>query len=204
MKDAGLSRGGGNSPSPDAPEKRHDLRILQALRRIIRAVELHSRKLAAEHKITAPQLVCLLAIQENEPVTATIIARLVHLSPSTVVGILDRLEKKGLAQRERDRKDRRLVNVTCTDAGRALASRAPSPLQDRLAEALTGQSELEQATISLALERVVDLMEAGQIDAAPVLQTGPMQPAEEKNASPQDGEKEPGDHDSPGERQQDL
>ena len=78
--------------SEQAPTTRYDLRVLQALRRIIRAVDLHSRKLLAQHRITGPQLVCLLAVEENQPVTGSAIARHVHLSPSTVIGILDRLE----------------------------------------------------------------------------------------------------------------
>ena len=153
-----------------------DRRVLQALRRIIRAVDLHSRKLSVEHKITAPQLVCLLFIEERQPVTPSWIAQHVQLSPSTVIGILDRLEAKGLIQRERDRKDRRLVQVSLTEPGKGLVASAPSPLQDTLAEALNALPEPEQETIAKSLERIVDMMEAGHIDAAPMLETGPIQP----------------------------
>ena len=154
------------------PKGRHDLRILQSLRRIIRAVDLHSRRLAAEYKVTAPQLLCLVVVVEEGPLTATSISRQIHLSPSTIVGILDRLETKGLVRRDRDAKDRRLVNVTATDEGRSFVADAPSPLHDRLAEALLNLPDLEQATIALSLERIVDLMEAGGIEAAPMLATG--------------------------------
>ncbi|MFA7623361.1 MAG: MarR family transcriptional regulator, partial [Pusillimonas sp.] len=36
----------------------------------------------------------------------------------------------------------------------------PSPLQQKLAESLNALPELEQATITLSLERIVDLMES--------------------------------------------
>jgi hypothetical protein len=55
-----------------------------------------------------------------------------------------------------------------------LARRAPSPLQQTLAKALNALPELEQATIALALERVVTLMEAPPLDYAPILTTGPI------------------------------
>lgn len=146
-----------------------DLRILRALRRIIQAVDVHSRKLASVHKITAPQLVTLLWVVECGTSTASEIAKHVHLSNSTVVGILDRLESKKLIQRTRSTGDRRLVHVCATEAGVALAQRAPSPLQDVFAAALHQLPELEQTTIALSLERIVELMEARDIDAPPML-----------------------------------
>lgn len=141
-------------------QQAYDLRILRALRRITRAVALHSRQLSACNHITGPQLVCLRAVIDKGPMTTTAISREVHVSASTVVGILDRLEDKGLVTRERGRADRRIVFVDATDAGRQLAEDTPSPLQQKLAESLNALPELEQATITLSLERVVDLIES--------------------------------------------
>jgi DNA-binding MarR family transcriptional regulator len=170
-----------NEVPPTGEKLRYDFRILQSLRKIIRAVDMYSKKLADEHEITAPQLVCLLEIVEKETTTAKQLATNVHLSPSTVVGILDRLEKKGLVKRLRDTVDRRVVNVMATAMGRTLAENAPSPLQDGLAGSLKRLSEMEQATIALSLERIVELIAAGGIDAAPILETGRLdQTADEK------------------------
>lgn len=138
----------------------YDLRILRALRRITRSIALHSRQLSAYSNITAPQLVCLRAVVENGPLTATAISREAHLSPSTIVGILDRLEDKGWIVRERGRQDRRIVFVTATQEGKELAKNTPSPLQQKLAESLNALPEIERATITMSLERIVDLMES--------------------------------------------
>ncbi len=146
-----------NTPSM----QQYDLRILRALRRITRSIALHSRQLSAVSHITAPQLMCLRTVIANGPLAATAISREIHVSPSTVVGILDRLEDKGLIRRERGREDRRIVFVSATEAGRSLAIEAPSPLQKHLADGLNALPELEQATITLALERIVELMEQG-------------------------------------------
>ena len=158
------------------PPVRYDLRILRSLRRIIRCVDLYSRQLSVTNQITTPQLVCLLEVVNRGPLTATAISREVHLSPSTVVGILDRLEEKGWVVRERGRDDRRTVRVSATPAGAQLARQVPSPLQRTLADALNALPELEQATIALSLERIVALMEAQEIDASPILETGPINP----------------------------
>jgi DNA-binding MarR family transcriptional regulator len=161
-----------DSASPAVPRTSYDLRVLQSLRRIIRAVALHSRKLSMQHNVTGPQLACLLAVSGHGPLTASSLAREVHLSPSTIVGILDRLEQKGLVLRQRSSQDRRVINIAITAQGRELANSAPSPLQDTLAKALQGLPEIEQASIVLSLEKIVALMEVESLDAAPVLETG--------------------------------
>ncbi len=157
------------SASGVTTDVQYNLRILRALRRITRNIALHSKQLAACSRITAPQLVCLLAVIEYGPMTATAISREISLSPSTVVGILDRLEEKGWIQRERSREDRRTVHVSATEAGRVIATEAPSPLQKTLADALDALPELEQATITLSLERIVELMESRSTDPSPIL-----------------------------------
>ncbi|MGD8413085.1 MAG: MarR family transcriptional regulator [Candidatus Latescibacterota bacterium] len=174
--------------TPEIPSERYDLQILRALRKIIRSVDIYSKKLVGSHDVTAPQLVCLITIAQEGPLSLKRIAEKVYLSPSTVVGILDRLESKGLVLRARDTRDRRLVNVTATATGRQLASNAPSPLQSGLAHALKDLPEIEQATIALSLNRIVDLMEAESIDASPVLDTGTIL-TDETNA---DADSEPG------------
>jgi len=160
--------------SPDAD--RRDLRILQAFRRIIRAIDLHSRKLEADHHITTPQLVALTIIGASDGMFPSELAQRMHLSPSTVVGILDRLERKKYINRLRSTEDRRRVHVALTERGRQVIAQAPSPLQDRLADALARLPRREQEEIATALEKVVALMEARDLDAAPILQTGPILP----------------------------
>lgn len=162
------------STSQQAPTTRYDLRVLTALRQIIRAVDLHSRQLLGQHKVTGPQLITLLTVENYGPVTATAIAGHIHLSPSTVIGILDRLETKGFIRRDRDPKDRRLVQVSLTELGEVLARNAPSPLQDTLVEAMGKLPETELATIAESLERIVGFMQIQHVEAAPILETGPI------------------------------
>ena len=161
-----------DSEYPAVPSTSYDLRVLQSLRRIIRAVDLHSRKLSMQHNITGPQLACLLAVNEHGPLTVSSLAREIHLSPSTIVGIIDRLEQKAMVLRRRSSQDRRVINIEITSKGMVLVSSAPSPLQDTLAKALQGLPEIEQISIVSSLEKIVKLMEAEGIDAAPILVTG--------------------------------
>ncbi len=157
---------------PAIPRESYELRILQSLRRIIRAVDIHSNKLANLHNITGPQLWCLLAVREHGPLTSKNLSKEVYLSPSTVVGIIDRLEKKALIVRDRNIQDRRQVYISITSKGEKLVTDTPSLLQDTFARALLALPEAEQISITMALEKLTELMEAQQIEAAPILETG--------------------------------
>ncbi|HEX5131884.1 MAG TPA: MarR family transcriptional regulator [Candidatus Krumholzibacteria bacterium] len=172
-------RSGGDGPHPisrgegDAiPPARYDIHILHALRRIVRGMDIHSQRLRLTHEITAPQLVCLVAIVTDGPISIKQIAARVSLSPSTVVGVLDRLEGKGLIMRLRDMRDRRVVNVTATPTGIQLVGQGPSPLHEGLATALKSLPEIEQAAIALSLQRIVDLMDTRSIGGPPDEHTG--------------------------------
>ncbi len=162
----------GVRPIPETPGEppRSEERILNALRRLIRAADMDSRRLAEESDVTGPQLLCLMAIVDHGPITATEIARHVHVSASTVIGILDRLEQKGLAQRERDDEDRRLVHVEATPDGRALVARTPYPLQSALSEAFRNLSAEEQESMAATMERLVSLVGADALDDEPPLE----------------------------------
>ncbi len=162
----------GNPARTVIPSDRYDLRVMQALRRIMRATDLYSRRLATDYQLTVPQLICLHALLQEQPLNATSIAKRIHLSASTVVGILDRLEMKGLVKRERDSEDRRVVNVTVSEKGREVALKAPSPLEDRFSSVFERLPETEQEGIARSLQRIVDLIEAQDLDAAPMLVPG--------------------------------
>lgn len=151
-----------------------DLWIFRSLRRIMRAVDIHSHKLSAEFSVTGPQLLCLQTLHDDGPLTTSAVAKLIHLSNSTVVGILDRLEQKDWVCRERSTGDRRVVLVSITAGGESFLAGAPGLLQDRLATGLRNLPEKEQLTIAQALETIVELLEMGQQPVAPLLEAGPI------------------------------
>ena len=133
-------------------------RLFYALRRIAQGIEVESRRLAKMHGVTGPQLVCLRAVVAYGPTTATDVSDRVYLSPSTVVGIFDRLAAKGLMERRRDREDRRVVFVTATEAGRAAVAQAPHPLHEAIGSLLTGRTKAEQKALTEAIDELAQLI----------------------------------------------
>lgn len=149
-------------------------RILRSLRRISRALELHSKQLKATHRLTAPQLICLRELKDVGHTTPSELARAVSLSQATITGILDRLEARGMVQRARNPRDKRRVIVELTQEGKEAVDAAPLPLHERFARRLERLSEADRAQIELVLGRIVKMMEAEDIDAAPMLVDGAM------------------------------
>ena len=146
--------------------------VLVSLRRIIRATDLHSRKLGKRTGLTTPQLVIIQAIGQSRDPTVSDIAKAVSLSLATVTTILNRLEGNGLVNRERSAIDRRRVIVTLTDKGEEMRATAPKPLQDSFVDRFSKLETWEQYQIVAALERVATMMDAEQLDAAPILLSG--------------------------------
>jgi len=102
-------------------------RILGAIRRIIRAVDIHARKLHNEFDITTPQIICVYELMRNGGLTLSQLSKAVNIGTSTVTGIVDRLELKGLLTRQRSQLDHRKVLLRLTEAGRKLTRKSWMP-----------------------------------------------------------------------------
>jgi len=131
--------------------------IVLALRRIMRSMDIASRQLIGKYGITTPQLICLQHMLEQGPMTTGMLAQAVSLSPATVTGILDRMERRGLVTRERRPEDKRRVLVAVTDAGRSAAEAAPSYLAERLTQALERLPEGDRGEIQRVILYLADL-----------------------------------------------
>jgi DNA-binding MarR family transcriptional regulator len=151
--------------------KSTDLLILQSIRKIIRAINQNSKKLRNSLNITTPQLICLNAINENNNLTLAKLAMEINLSPSTVVGILDRLEKKFLIQRSRGTADRRQIEIKLLPAGKDIIEKTPLSLQDKFLDNLNQLTQDEQIAILGSLDKIVVMLAANNIAALPILIT---------------------------------
>lgn len=155
----------------DLTMKRVD-EVLVSLRRIIRATDIHSKKLSKHSGLTAPQLLILMAIEKLGDVTIGTVAKDVNLSQATVTTILDRLEKRNLVMRVRSEVDRRRVHAQLTEEGKRVVCDAPSPLQESFVAQFDTLPEWEQTMILSSLQKLAELMQASDIDASPVLHVG--------------------------------
>lgn len=106
-----------------------------------------------------------------------------NMSQATATTIMDRLESRQLVQRIRSETDKRKVHATLTDAGRALLAQAPTPLQERFIQRFQALEVWEQTLLLSSLQRISAMMNADEIDAAPVLASGPSPRSGHKKSS---------------------
>lgn len=149
-----------------APEKESDRiqEVIHLMRRLRQAGERYTKELSKKFSVSAPQVACLLALLDNGPVSPSQIAKLIMVESSTVTGIIDRLEQKGLVTRTRVSPDRRVITVELTDSGRRLAENAPPPIQQKIVKGLRKVNEDERAQIIATLTRLTEMIDAEDME----------------------------------------
>jgi DNA-binding MarR family transcriptional regulator len=146
--------------------------IIAALRQIAQAIDTYSRQLLTEHGLSAPQIGTMRALARSGKLTPTELAEALHLSPQTMAGILQRLELRGMIQRERDEKDRRSYLVCLTEQGVASEAKAPQLLRDEFMAQLQKLPQWEQTTMLATLQRIAQMMHADDLEPVPFFLTG--------------------------------
>lgn len=146
--------------------------VLVSLRQIIRATDIHSKKMVKQSGLTTPQVMVLKAIRELGDVTIKRISVEVSLSQATVTTILNRLEERLFVERVRSCVDKRVVNVKLSEKGSQALKNAPSLLHEKFINNFESLAEWEQTQILSSLQRVAAMMDAEEIDAAPILDIG--------------------------------
>ncbi|HEX9705561.1 MAG TPA: MarR family transcriptional regulator [Gemmatimonadales bacterium] len=147
-------------------EKRADtVEIVQGLRRIVKALHSYSQDVRNAYGLTGPQLWALKTLQRNGPMSTGRLAAALAVHQSSVSVLVDRLQQRGLVRRMRERFDHRFVSMELTKRGTALAAEAPEAAQGRLLHALEAMPPREVRRIRHAVDRLVQAMEATDVNA---------------------------------------
>lgn len=149
-------------------------KVLMALRRIMRSVDIHSRRLIHDFGITGPQLVVLKLIERLGTPSPGELARQANLSNATISGILDRLQRSDLLARTPSSTDRRRHQISLTRKGRMVLEQAPPPLQERFVARFRELHDWEQSQMLASLQRLAGFMDEGFKDPAPMLASEPL------------------------------
>ena len=148
--------------------------VLSSIRQITQAIDLHSRYLAKNHGLTGPQLLILKEVARQQDTSVGRIAKRVSLSQATVTSILDRLEKIDYVKRKRSDSDKRKVIVELTESGSKKLKNNPSLLQEHFVKEFNKLMDWEQTLILSSIQRVAAMMRAKNIEAKPLLVSGPI------------------------------
>ena len=125
------------------------------MRQILTSVATQVEAELAHTELTNAQWVPLFKIYNGHASTVAELARVCHMDTGAMTRLLDRLETKGLVQRQRSDSDRRVVNIALTNAGTQAARAIPHALSAVQNHALAGFSAEEFATLKQLLRRVL-------------------------------------------------
>lgn len=145
--------------------------ILISIRKILRSINLESKKIQKEYGVSIPQLMCLdyLGGLDDLSTTQGNIAKYLNLNSSTMSGIIDRLELKGLVARLPNTNDKRTVLISLTLKGSKLLDTTPPLLHQQLAIKLDKLPKEKIIQIKEVLDVLVDSLGINQIAASPIL-----------------------------------
>jgi DNA-binding MarR family transcriptional regulator len=94
-----------------------------------------SKRMEATIGITGPQRLVLKIVSDAPGISAGELADVVHLHPSTITGILQRLVAKGLLARDRDPADSRRVRLRVAQTARVFTRRSRGTVESAIARA---------------------------------------------------------------------
>ena len=149
------------------------LEILVKLRKIIRSINLESKRIEKQFGISIPQLLCLqfLSDQKDFRAPSKDIKSYMNLNASTITGIIKRLEQKGLVARLPEPKDRRISLITLTAKGAELLKDSPVTLQEKISKRLASLDETDLRQLDSSIQLLVYLLDAEEMDAGPLITT---------------------------------
>jgi DNA-binding MarR family transcriptional regulator len=145
---------------------------LIAIRQIQRRIEQASKKLASQAGLTPSQLLVMQILKERGETSAGEVSQLTQLKHATITSLVDKLVAKGMLARRRCDEDRRRVWLMLLPDGDKAITDAPDLLQDTFQQRFQALPDWNQSMLVSTLERVAALLDAEDMDAAPILDVG--------------------------------
>jgi DNA-binding MarR family transcriptional regulator len=137
-----------------APPAREQLSAVDGLAQLSFVIQGMLERRAAEHDLSIIQTRLLGVLRDRKP-TMQELARFLGLDKSSVTGLVDRAERRGLVVRVPSATDRRAVLVSLTDDGRSLVSRAAAGFEADVSALLSRLPPRERETLSRIISRLL-------------------------------------------------
>lgn len=96
------------------------LQFMHSLWELSHALEVRSKRMARTLGVTGPQRLVIRVVGQTPDLTAREIATTLGIHPSTLTGVLARLQRDSLVIRSVDREDRRRARFRLTPAGKRI------------------------------------------------------------------------------------
>jgi DNA-binding MarR family transcriptional regulator len=139
--------------------------VVRSLRRLFKGIHEYSKALQRRSGLSSPQAWALTILDAERGLLLRELAERMYAHPSTVSGIVDRLEARGCVKRETDTRDRRGIRLSVTPAGRRLLRSSPPPVQVGLRHVLVSMPTARLRLLRESLEEVARNTELERVEA---------------------------------------
>lgn len=145
--------------------------LMISIRKIVRAINLESKRIEKQFGLSIPQLLILKYLKDNQDFRSSMknLKELLSLNASTVTGIVTRLETKGLIARLPSVNDKRETPIVLTSKGLDMVNSTDESLHERIAKKANAMEEKDYVTILVSLEKIIELFDIDDIDASPII-----------------------------------
>jgi DNA-binding MarR family transcriptional regulator len=148
-----------DSPDAEEVELGPTLTFMQVLWALVHGLDARSKRMASELGVTGPQRLVLRILGVRPKISAGALAETLRLHPSSLTGVLRRLEKRGLIVRRADPQDARRALLSLARAGASLNSKRAGTAEAAVARALARLGERDLAVAQRVLEAVIEELE---------------------------------------------
>jgi MarR family transcriptional regulator, organic hydroperoxide resistance regulator len=145
------------------PQLGEVLEFMRLLWAVDHGLQSTSKRMESTLGLTGPQRLVLRLVGRFPGITAGRLAQILHVHPSTLTGVLKRMEKRGLLERKSDPLDGRKALFALTESGRAMDVPATGTVEAAVQRAM---ARLPRARLIAAQEVLATLAEElGSSDA---------------------------------------
>jgi MarR family transcriptional regulator, organic hydroperoxide resistance regulator len=144
-----------------SPDVKADVdKVLEAIIYLSTETRRVTKELARRANMTGPQLTVVKLLETIGDLSLSELSERIRAQNSTVTGIVDRMEREGLALRVRSTEDRRVVRIHLTEKGAKLAREIPVEPMEILRGALGGLNATETRDLLRLMTKVAKRISA--------------------------------------------
>jgi DNA-binding MarR family transcriptional regulator len=144
----------------------HALDFLRVLWAINHGLATTSRYMKARFGVTGRQRLIVQVVNEFPGISAGELARVLHLDPSTLTGVLQQMSQRGLLQLQADVRDRRRMRIQLTPKGRRMSHMAVGAIEAAVSKTLSNVSPAKLKATREVLTLLADNLDRRESDAS--------------------------------------
>lgn len=139
------------------------VRIERLLRHVAFIIKKRGRDILSDFDITTPQFLALVVLKDRPGITMGELCERLYLACSTATDLIDRMEKNGYLERNRDPDDRRVIRLSITEKGQDIIDQVINARRRYVESILSQLTQEEIDQLERSLEKLDALMVAGEV-----------------------------------------